>query len=279
MPFERSPWIEAEYRRAIQRLLLRALHIPEHATIEEILEKISLLAGNAPLLQRIGNLLSAHMVTQTATANARSWREAAMEASRGREIYVALQQEMRGPVGLRVREIVSENAELISSIPAKIRESVNLEIAGLEREGLRANEIVKHLRQRVPQLTKTRAALIARTETGKAAEALTQARSEELGIPAYVWETSRDQRVRPSHRILQGVLCFWDDPPAPEELAHEHSTLGHYGAGQAPNCRCTALPVLRAEALSWPHKLYAHGRIRYVTLRQFREFSGLRIAA
>jgi SPP1 gp7 family putative phage head morphogenesis protein len=268
--FRPAQRIEVEFRRSIQRLLLQYLHIPENATIETILEKINSLAADSPLLEKLGTLLSSRMVSQVNTANYRSWREAAAESSRGREIFTALQAELRNtPVGAKVRELVRLNAGLISSIPVKIRESVNLEVAGFQREGLRAEEIVKHLRARVPELTRSRAALIARTETGKAAEALTQVRATQLGIPAYVWETAKDQRVRKSHKLMHGVIVFWDDMPSPELLAHEESE-GHYNAGGIYNCRCTALPILRPEFLSWPHRVYRFGKITSMSLKQFR---------
>lgn len=221
------------------------------------------------------------MVTQLRASNARSWREAARQASRGREIYEALRKEMQTGVGARARELVAENAKLIAGIPAKIRQEVNNEIAEMEQEGLRPEKIMEHLQLRIPELTRNHAHLIARTETGKAATALTQARSEDLGINWYQWQTSEDQRVRPSHRMMDKVLVSWSDPPSPEKLFHQNTTLGHYPAGGAPNCRCVAVPIVTLDTIAWPARVYANGAIRRMTRAQFAEISGMqrRIAA
>lgn len=266
-PFSVPRRIELEFRRAMQKLLL--VDFPPDATAEQIRDKVLAFTAKTNYLEKIGDFLARRMVTQLRVHNARSWREAARKSSRGREIYLALQEELRGPVGIRVQQIIGENAKLISSVPSKVAESLVTEIANYEQQGLRPETIAKHLRARVPQLTRSRVALIARTETGKAASAITEARSLDIGIPAYLWDTSQDQRVRKSHQLMQDVIVFWNDPPAPEQLAHLDSE-GHYHAGNIYNCRCGALPIVSIEALAWPHRMYAAGQIRTVTLAYFR---------
>jgi SPP1 gp7 family putative phage head morphogenesis protein len=250
--------IEVTYRHAIARLATRYLQTPDESIFQELAAAI---AGR--------------MVAQVSVSNARSWREAAAKASRGREIYLALKREMQTGIGHRVQELVTENARLISSIPAKVREHVNDEIAEMERDGLRPETIQEHIRKRIPQLTVNQAALIARTETSKAATALTRARSEDLGIGWYQWLSAEDSRVRPSHRLMDKVLCAWNDPPAPEILNHESSTLGHYPAGGAPNCRCDCQPIVSLDQISWPARIYSAGSIRRMTRAQFAAFSGI----
>jgi SPP1 gp7 family putative phage head morphogenesis protein len=215
------------------------------------------------------------MATAIKVENAKSWRSAARQGSRGREIYSALMEEMEGGVGDRVREIVRENARLISSIPNDVREMVNREISDREMKGLRPEAIAKFLRARVPQLTKNRVALIARTETSKSALALTQARSEGLGLEWGEWKTSEDARVRPSHRNLDKVLMRFDDPPNPEALIGEQSNLGRGLAGAFPNCRCNFLPLLNLSQIAWPVKVYRYGSIRRMTRGQFVKMAGM----
>jgi SPP1 gp7 family putative phage head morphogenesis protein len=277
--FHRPLRIELELKRAIQRILLGHLHIAEDATIEEILARVNQLADNAPLLERIGRLLSSQMVTQVNRANVQSWREAAAKASRGREIYLALRKELQGgPVGTRVRDLVSENARLISSIPADVREHLNHEIMRYQQEGLRPEAVAKMLRKRIPELTKSRAALIARTEVSKADTAMTRYRSEDLEIDWYMWQTAEDGRVRVSHRKMDKVLCRWDTPPPPEILAGEKSE-GNYGPGEIYNCRCIALPVVSLDVISWPSKVYNGSSIVRMSRKAFLQFSGIKKAA
>ena len=219
------------------------------------------------------------MVGQVRAVNARSWREAARKAGRGREIYSALQKELQGPIGTRVQELIRENAQLISSIPTSLRESVVREIAGLEQQGLRADVVAEYIRRRVPQLAGSRAALIARTETSKAVAALTQARSEDLGIGWYQWRTAKDQRVRPSHKIMEKVLVRWNDPPSPEELDGIASNLGKYHAGGCPNCRCVSLPLVTIKVIEFPARVYHDDRIERMSRARFIKFSGMERAA
>lgn len=264
--------IEEMYRRQIMRLLSNYLKIPTDAGLGEITRALADFSSITQFFQDSAIAIASRMATQLKVENARSWREAARQGSRGREIYEALQIELQGKVGTRMLEIVDENARLISSIPADIRAIVNREISAKETEGLRPETIARWLRVRVPELTRNKAALIARTETSKSATSLTRARSEDLGIPAYLWATSEDQRVRPSHRLMDYVIVFWDDPPNPEVLAHEKNVKhGPYNAGQIYNCRCDSYPILNVTDLSWPHKVYRHGQIVRMRLVDFRK--------
>ena len=267
--------IEHDYYRSIRDLLLRNL---SDKTPEAVLEAFAKLADTPSVLTDIAERMAFRMVTQVRVSNARSWREAAAKASRGREIYEGLRREMVGTIGLRVHDLIAENAKMIQSIPGKVREMAANEIADMQQEGRRPEEIARYLRARIPQLTRHRAALIARTETGKAATALTRARSENLGIRWYEWQTSRDSRVRLSHRKLQGVLVNWDDPPSPEALAGEKS-VGNYNAGNIWNCRCDSFPLISLDQVSWPARMYASGKIRRVTRHQFAELVGNQRAA
>jgi SPP1 gp7 family putative phage head morphogenesis protein len=172
------------------------------------------------------------MITSVYSHNARTWKEAARQANKSPEIYELLQQEMNGAVGTRVHQLVAENARLIRSLPEDVARQVSQELLTAQQEGRRA----ENLTTLVPRVAKWKAQLIARTETSKATTALTQARSEALGIRAYVWRTSEDQRVRLAHRKMEGVIVMWDDPPSPERLLGEKNAPAPYQAGNVWNC-------------------------------------------
>lgn len=221
-------------------------------------------------LERYAWQAAQRMVTGLFVSNSRSWRQAARESMRGREIYTALQNEMRGPAGGRVRALISQNAELIRSLPVSVREKTAQMIANRAYEGERAEtaeELVSHV-------SRAQARLIARTETSKATTALTRARSEDIGIDWYVWETSSDQRVRISHRKMQGILVSWNEPPSPERLIGLKS-YGNYAAGDIFNCRCYPAPLLRLNQVGWPHRVYYGGRITVMTLTAFRRIANI----
>lgn len=271
--------IEATYRRELDKFLLKHLHFSVSDTLDSILQRLSDLAQNTDFLSHWSATLAARMITNTRNSNAKSWREAAQQSGRGREIYQALQEELYGPVGERITELVNENARLISSIPSRVSESVAREIAAMQQKGLRPETIAQHLQRRIPQLTKSRVALIARTESSKAATALTHARSESMGVNCYQWSTSYDQRVRVSHRKMEGVIVFWNDPPSPEALLGIKSTLGNYHAGNCPNCRCVPLPVVAISMIQFPAKVFYHNKIERMTLARFSAVSGITKAA
>lgn len=75
-----------------------------------------------------------------------------------------------------------------------------------------------------------RAKFIARNEVSTLSGQVTQLRQQRIGIDKYIWQTSEDERVRPSHAALNGKVMRWDSPPP----------FGHPGMDY--NCRCIALP-------------------------------------
>ena len=86
--------------------------------------------------------------------------------------------------------------------------------------------------------TKRRAALIARDQVTSLNAELTRIRQQQVGIEQYTWSTVKDERVRKSHRALEGTTQRWDKPPIVDgEPAHP---------GQPINCRCQAIPDVDA---------------------------------
>jgi SPP1 gp7 family putative phage head morphogenesis protein len=269
--FHRPQRIELSYQRTINNFLQRYLKFSPLDTLASITQRLASLASNPKFLEAWATGAARRMVTMTKVANAKSWREAAAKSSQGRAMYKALREELQGPTGIRVQEIIHENAKLISSIPDKLQESVAREIASMQQKGLRPETITAHLRKRIPQLTRSRVALIARTEASKASTALTRARSEDIGIKWYKWSTSHDSRVRQSHRRMEDVLVAWSDPPNPETLIHERNDHGPYHAGDIYNCRCVPLPIVSLDLISFPAKVYHRGRIEMMSRKRFTE--------
>lgn len=206
------------------------------------------------------------MVVGLLVDGARTWRTAARESMQGERIYRALRFELSGPIGERARALIQANARLISSLPYDIALKVSGKVAEHSLTGERAEAYSSRL---TSHLAAWHSKLIARTETSKASTALTQARSEDLGLMWWVWRTSKDERVRLSHRKMEGVLCSWNDLPSPELLVGERG-YGHYAAGNIFNCRCYPEPLLYLDQLSWPHRVYRAGSVKYVTLAEFR---------
>lgn len=129
-----------------------------------------------------------------------------------------------------------ENLELIRSLTADHVDRVSRVLQG------GAGERVEVLRQRIMDETgvvKSRAALIARDQTLKLNAGVSHARHQAAGITEYIWRTSRDERVRPAHRDLDGQRFRYDTPPVVDAKRRRHENPG--GDYQ---CRCTAEPVM-----------------------------------
>lgn len=269
--WQASQRIEDQYRRALQNLIDRfVLMIPGLDILNpyEIVSEFSRYVAS-DIYGEIAHAIASKMITGLFIESGSTWREAARESTRGKTIYEALRNEMRGPVGHRVLNLVDQNARLISTFPLEIARQANAYIAQEAQKGRRSSDITDDLAQKFPEVSHSRIRLIARTETSKASTELTRARSESMNLPWYAWRTSKDARVRRSHADMDRVLVKWADAPAPEAIAGIRSKLGHYHAGQAPNCRCYAQPVIRLDDIKWPCKVHVSGTIQYMTRYQF----------
>lgn len=165
-------------------------------------------------------------------------RDALMWAQHSRAMSRALADEIQSaPTGDILRQLMKDQVRLIKSLPLAAAERVHeLALKGLE-EGSRGQDIVAEI-MRTGQVTRSRAELIARTETGRAASNLTEARAKYVGSTHYVWRSAEDSDVRDRHKKHNGKVFSWDNPPKSEP------NLEPYHPGAGPNCRCYAEPII-----------------------------------
>lgn len=217
------------------------------------------------------NSAVARMVTPVAEANMRTWREAAKKSTKGKMLYQALIEEFQQGTFRQIQNQIIENVSLIKTLPEDTAAKVVKDIADAQLSGLRARSIEKLIVESTSKHSRASARLIARTEVSKVTTAITKARSEQLDIRWYVWRTALDgDRVRKSHRNMEGVLVNWADPPSPERLVGEKD-VGYYHAGNIWNCRCYPEPLLEVDDVQWPHKVYHQGRIEKMGKNKFLE--------
>lgn len=153
-----------------------------------------------------------------------------------REMGVELRQQLASaPIGALTRQLQEEQVDLITSLPLEAARRVQEIARGHLYSGERASVLRDEI-LRTGHVTRSRATLIARTETAKASSVLTQARAKHVGSAGYVWRTVRDRDVRPSHKKMEGVFVRWDHPPEVEPGKFYH-------AGQTFNCRCFSDPI------------------------------------
>lgn len=211
------------------------------------------------------------MVTPIAVQNMRTWRMAAKKATKNPSLYRMLMSEINQGLKSDIEIQIEENASLIKTLPTDVAKKVTKDISDMALKGMRASEIAKVIREQTDKYSRASAKLIARTEVSKTTTALTKARCDNLDLHWYVWRTMEDgDRVRKSHRIMEGVLVNWNEPPSPEALAGEKS-VGNYHAGNIWNCRCYPEPLIEIDDISWPHKVYTNGKIQIMGKMQFKQ--------
>lgn len=170
------------------------------------------------------------MVADVSRRDADAWRD------HSEKIGSTLRREVASTaVGGRMTELTNEGARLIRSLPIEAAERVTRLSMEAAVDGARYDELQKEI-MRTGEVTASRARLIARTEVGRAASSITQARAESIGSTGYIWRTADDADVRPSHRRMNGQFVAWEVPPTLDGMT------GH--AGALPNCRCYAEPVI-----------------------------------
>jgi SPP1 gp7 family putative phage head morphogenesis protein len=273
--------VETQYSQEIENLMKRFYTKIKNLAITDPQEILLLLRQYVAEegYRKLAFSAASRMATALFSDTAKTWKEAMKESMMGRELYAAMRKELRGEVGTVMRSIVKENAKLISTFPLDLAQKANSFIMRETEKGRRAESIAEDLMERFPKVSRSRIELIAITETAKANSALVEARAQDLDLDWYEWYSSHDSRVRPSHRLMNEVLVRWSDPPDPEALNHEEKDYGNYHAGRIFRCRCTPLPILRLDQIRFPHKVHLSGRIQMMTLSQFRELSGVRLAA
>jgi len=106
------------------------------------------------------------------------------------------------------------------------------------QQGFRAENLIQDI-QAEKKVSYNKAKFLAKQETSLMVSKYRQVRYEDAGINQYQWSTSRDQRVRDSHKHLQGKIFRFDQPPV-TDLA----TGARNNPGEDFNCRCVAIPVL-----------------------------------
>lgn len=135
-----------------------------------------------------------------------------------------------------VPSLQAEQVRLIKSLPIQAGERAQNLAMQAALDGTRSTEIAEMLAA-TEGVTKSRATLIARTETAKANAFITQARSQEAGIEYYRWQTAEDGDVRPSHAEMDGKIFQFNSPPTLSD-----GMTGN--PGEFPNCRCFAIPII-----------------------------------
>lgn len=229
----RSRQAEAQFARNLRSLARRCGELTQqifdpNEFIASSAQLRTLLHNYAITLRPWAKTVARRMVLDVKRRDETFW------ANQSKALARNLQEEIRNaPIGLILQERMQEAAALITSLPleaARRIEHFTLEaLTDSSRAAVVAQEIM-----RTGHVTKSRAMLIARTETSRTAGLLVRTRAEHVGATHYIWETSHDIDVRKEHRELQGKVFSFANPP----VAGPNNMKYHPGEG--PNCRCWA---------------------------------------
>jgi SPP1 gp7 family putative phage head morphogenesis protein len=145
------------------------------------------------------------------------------------------------------------NFELIKSLSDEYIKKLNFIVPEGIANGDTWDKIMRDFRKMDTNMTRSRARLLARDQTGKLNGRLTKRRNQELGLDLYRWRTAQDERVRPTHKPLNGKIMRWDDNAVYADTVEDaragnwkqrSSINGYIGIPQQDiQCRCTSTAV------------------------------------
>lgn len=144
-------------------------------------------------------------------------------------------------------------------IAAEWRDNLEIPIKGFAQEeietlrdlieqhtfkGGRYESLVQTIKRRYG-VTQSKAKFWAQQETALLVTKFKETRYTDAGILEYRWACVRGSAahpVRPAHKVLEGKIFRWDDPPITSEPGE---AVRRNNPGQDFHCRCSAIPVVR----------------------------------
>lgn len=144
----------------------------------------------------------------------------------------------------QLKEWISENVDLISTIPEDTLDKMKDIVYEGFSSGKTTTRMLKDI-QNAYGVSRRKAEFIARDQTAKLNSQIQKAQQQDAGIEEYVWSTTGDERVRRSHKELNGKKFSWNDPP-------ENSDGRKCHPGQDYGCRCIGRPVFNRNTINLP---------------------------
>lgn len=133
-----------------------------------------------------------------------------------------------------MRENTKKNVSYITNI----RDDYTEKIENIIFEGVENGNSHKTIREQLEEqidMSRNRAEFIAVDQAGSLFGQMTARRHQDMGVMKFKWRTSKDERVRKSHKVLENKVFSYDDPPE----------VGLPGTDF--RCRCIAIPIFNDE--------------------------------
>ena len=162
-----------------------------------------------------------------------TWHKARFRKSMRRYFGIRVDLLRDTPIDLEAR--VRENVGLVRTIPERFHAGLAQKIEAIQMDAPFDQQKLRSVLRREYKSSGYNLRRLTRDQTSKLTGQLNQARQTELGIDRYRWETSGDERVRPTHNDNDGQVFAWDDPPA----ATRHP-------GEDVQWRCGAIAVIES---------------------------------
>ena len=141
-----------------------------------------------------------------------------------------------------LRLLLERNVQLIKNVSSQTITNIENIVYDAMTTGEGWYGIQKSLTHQ-KEISSRRVKLIARDQTAKANQTLSELTQREAGVKFFMWRTAQDERVSTGyggHKQLNNKIYKWGD-------VENYPIIDSYGnrglPSQRPNCRCQALPV------------------------------------
>lgn len=149
--------------------------------------------------------------------------------------------------------IIERNVQLIKNVSSQTITNIENIVYDAMTTGEGWYGIQKSLYHQ-KEISAKRVKLIARDQTAKANQTLSELTQREAGVKFFMWRTAQDERVRERHRELNNKIYKWGDETERLPVIEIRKGVKIHGyPAQAVNCRCQALPVwiLKGYDIKW----------------------------
>lgn len=138
---------------------------------------------------------------------------------------------------------------LCQSAESDVKKDISQLVIQAKNEGWNKLQLENAVKKKLPEKYKSRAELIARTETAKLNTQINLEVYKDIGIEYYVWMTTMDGRERYTHAMMNGKICSVDNPDVfyeenPDDPLHpikmeRTNEMVHLHPGDDFQCRCS----------------------------------------
>lgn len=135
---------------------------------------------------------------------------------------------------------------LCKSTNAQNKANISRIVAEGVAQGKNINQVKSEISKVVPNFSKNKSELIARTETAKLNSSIKAAQYQESGIEYYKWISGHDGHVRDSHLAMNSKICalnnadvYYEETPEGLIKHQRTASMVHLHPGFDFQCRCT----------------------------------------